>query len=214
MRVLFHRGLTGNDQCRLLAARARAWTRAVRLNPWPACGGLPGARLCSMTETNGEAAVARVLSGLSFDARGKIIGLRRTRYRADLRLFADTRGGQYVFVARRRHYKSRPALRTIPESKPLPIRFGLARARSLRRAAAVAARSAGFYGPTIVRPSLIRTTLSYRCFGELKSGRGPTAGCGGMDRRTAGTSRGISHAEDFARLSRPARQCASPRAHV
>lgn len=200
MRVLFIGG-TGNISAacsRLVLERGH---ELFVLNRGQRAVALPGARVLN-ADMNDEAAVARVLSGLSFDAVANFIAFAPADIERDLRLFA-ARAGQYLFISSATVYQKPPASPHISESTPLGNPFSdYARAKiACEERLLVAARSAGF-SVTIVRPSLTYDTViplplaswqEWTLVDRMQRGERIVVHGDGTSLWT------ITHAEDFAR---------------
>jgi nucleoside-diphosphate-sugar epimerase len=157
MRVLFIGG-TGNISAacsRLVLERGH---ELFVLNRGQRPLALPGARVLS-ADVQDEAAVARVLSGLSFDSVANFIAFTPADIERDLRLFAE-RTGQYLFVSSTTVYQKPPPSPHITEATPLVNPFSAyARGKiACEERSMLAFRSAGF-PVTIVRPSLTYDTV-------------------------------------------------------
>ncbi len=157
MRILFIGG-TGNisTACSRLAL-ARGHELYV-LNRGQRAVVLEGARVLS-ADIKDEAATARVLVGLSFDAVANFIAFEPEDVERDIRLFAE-RTRQYVFVSSASAYQKPPLSPHITESTPLANPFSdYARGKIACEERLLGAyRSAGF-PITIVRPSLTYDTV-------------------------------------------------------
>ncbi|HEY2405364.1 MAG TPA: SDR family oxidoreductase [Polyangiaceae bacterium] len=157
MRVLFIGG-TGNISAscsRLVLERGH---ELYLLNRGRRAAELPGARLLN-ADVNDEAAAAKVLFGLSFDAVANFIAFTQQDVERDLRLFAD-RTRQYLFVSSASAYQKPPASPHITESTPLVNPFwDYSRNKiACEERLLTAYRDTGF-PVTIVRPSLTYDTV-------------------------------------------------------
>jgi nucleoside-diphosphate-sugar epimerase len=157
MRVLFIGG-TGNISAacsRLVLERGH---ELFVLNRGQRAATLPGARVLN-ADMNDEAAVAKVLSGLSFDAVANFIAFAPADIERDLRLFAE-RTGQYLFVSSATVYQKPHASPHITEATPLANPFSdYARGKIACEERLLAASSSAGFPVTIVRPSLTYDTV-------------------------------------------------------
>ena len=151
MRLLFIGG-TGNISAACSKLVLERGHELFVLNRGQRARGLPGAHEL-IADIEDEAAVARVLSGLSFDSVTNFIAFTRADIERDLRLFAG-RTAQYVFVSSATVYQKPPISPHITELTPLDNPFSdYARNKiACEERLLLAFRNAAF-PVTIVRPS-------------------------------------------------------------
>jgi len=152
MRVLFVGG-TGNLS---LDSTRRALAEGIEvyhLNRGSRPGAVPPGVVSLNADIRDEAAAARALGGLRFDAVVDFIAYLPAHVEADLRLFAG-RAAQYVFISSASAYRKPPVHHVIAESTPLANPFWQYSRDKIACEALLGEKAAGAgLAVTIVRPS-------------------------------------------------------------